>query len=381
MGDDAVIAGFAPQCVQSCLDTLDAFCQQDCPVVTSYVSVQQIRKKTGDLAAQIASILGVDISIFDDPTKKLEDLGIDSFTKLELKHFFDANTDINLSLEDVRNSTLKDIKALIEKRMSKETNVVPLFSSDHVNLTPFLQHKEPLLVVQNYVPGDPIFIVSIGDVDVNYFQSLTIELKKPAFALVWTDDVPHTDIGSLASWYLKLIMERVTGPFHIVGYSLGGSVAFEMAMQSQNCEGNLKTITLISGSDDLMHALNKDDTETIDSQAIALCRFVEQFTSEDVEKLKTELLKDKNQDKRLQLVLRYLTDSSLQTVDKTKILEAITSYLQKYKLVLSYIPSGKLSMDINIIESSAKLLANDVSRVKELFAQAFHMYIFLLFQT
>ncbi|GBO41557.1 hypothetical protein AVEN_269949-1, partial [Araneus ventricosus] len=47
----------------------------------------------------------------------------------------------------------------------------------------------------------------------------------------------------------------------------------------------------------------------------------------------------------------------------------ITNYLQKHKLVLSYIPSGKLSMDINIIESSERVLANDVTRVKELFAQ------------
>ncbi|GBO40602.1 hypothetical protein AVEN_69275-1 [Araneus ventricosus] len=88
--------------------------------------------------------------------------------------------------------------------------------------------------------------------------------------------------------FKQIIQERVTGPFHVVGYSIGGSVAFEMALQSQKCEFNLKTITLVSGSDDLMNALNEDDAETIDSEVTALCRFVKQFTSEDTEKVRGE---------------------------------------------------------------------------------------------
>ncbi|GBM54857.1 Fatty acid synthase [Araneus ventricosus] len=222
MGDDAVIAGFAPQCVQSCLDTLDAFCQQDCPVVTSYVSVQQAKTQKGDLPTQLAKILGVEISIFDDPTKTLEDLGIDSFTKMELKHFIDTNTDINLSMEEVRNITMKEIKTLIDKVQSNENEVAPLFASEHVNLPMVLKHTEALIVVQNVVRGDPIFIVNIGDTDVNNFKALALELKKPAFALVWTDDASLTDIGSLASWFLKVSLSNIHWSLPITK-SLGSS--------------------------------------------------------------------------------------------------------------------------------------------------------------
>ncbi|GBO08380.1 Fatty acid synthase, partial [Araneus ventricosus] len=285
MGEDAVIAGFAPQGVQSCMETLDAFCQQDCPIVISSVSVQQVKTDKGDLATEIAKILGVDTSIFDDPTKTLEDIGVDSFAKVELKHLIDTNTHLNVTLDEVRSMSMRDIKALIEKVESKGTEAAPLFASDHVKIPPILKHKEALLVLQNDTPGDPIFIVNIGDTDANNFKTLAAELKKPTFALVWTDDVARTDIRSLASWYLKIIQERVTGPFHVVGYSIGGSVAFEMALQSQKCEFNQKTITLVSGSDDLMNALNEDDAETVDSEVTALCRFVKQFTSEDTEKV------------------------------------------------------------------------------------------------
>ncbi|GBL53257.1 hypothetical protein AVEN_47693-1, partial [Araneus ventricosus] len=132
MGEDAVIAGFAPQGVQSCLETLNAFCQQDCPIVISSVSVQQVKTDKGDLATEIAKILGVDTSIFDDPTKTLEDIGVDSFAKVELKHLIDTNTHLNVTLDEVRRMSMRDIKALIEKVESKGTEAAPLFASDHV---------------------------------------------------------------------------------------------------------------------------------------------------------------------------------------------------------------------------------------------------------
>ncbi|GBM54861.1 hypothetical protein AVEN_3846-1 [Araneus ventricosus] len=211
-----------------------------------------------------------------------------------------------------------------------------------------------------------------------YWTPIVIVCKETAGRSVFDEGSKKWKVNRFpAMWILmvgkrvlqRLIQESVAGSFHVVGYSLGGSVAFEMAMQSQKCGGNLKTITLLSGSDDLMNALNKDDTETIDSEVSALCRFVEQFTSEGTGKLESGLLKETNQEQRIQMVVRYLTDSSRQTVDKNELSEALTCYLKKQKLLSSYFPSGKLSMDISIIESSTKILANDVARVKELFAQ------------
>ncbi|GBM90464.1 hypothetical protein AVEN_75842-1 [Araneus ventricosus] len=122
---------------------------------------------------------------------------------MEIKPFIDTNTYLNLSMEEVRNITMKEIKTLTDKVQSKENEVAPLIASEHVNLPMVLKHTEALMVVQNVVPGDPIFIVNIGDTDVNNFKALAVELKKPAFALVWTDDAPPTDVGSLATWYLK----------------------------------------------------------------------------------------------------------------------------------------------------------------------------------
>lgn len=59
MGDDAMIAGVMAQSVTSCLATLDTFCQQTAPVVTSYVTAAAVKKSgQGDTMAQIVKILG-----------------------------------------------------------------------------------------------------------------------------------------------------------------------------------------------------------------------------------------------------------------------------------------------------------------------------------
>ncbi|GBN56547.1 hypothetical protein AVEN_23593-1, partial [Araneus ventricosus] len=59
MGDDAMIAGVVAQGVKSCLETMDAFCQQECPVVTTYVTAQQTKKSVQDDALQqIIRIVG-----------------------------------------------------------------------------------------------------------------------------------------------------------------------------------------------------------------------------------------------------------------------------------------------------------------------------------
>ncbi|GFT24796.1 fatty acid synthase, partial [Nephila pilipes] len=85
--------------------------------------------------------------------------------------------------------------------------------------------------------------------------------------------------------------------------------------------------------------------------------------------LEKELSKADNQEQRIATVLEILMSSSKQMVNKSEVRDAITEFLLKYNICQSYIPREKLSMDINIIEKSTKLLANDVIVVKELYGK------------
>ncbi|GFS62644.1 uncharacterized protein TNIN_272841 [Trichonephila inaurata madagascariensis] len=142
-----------------------------------------------------------------------------------------------------------------------------------------------------------------------------------------------------------------------------------MALQKQKMLTSLKTISLLSGVDDLINTLSNEDSEGKDSEVDALCRFVEQFASGSSFRLEDELSKVDNLEQRIRTVLNYLTKSSSETVNKNEVYEAISNYLKRHNIIKPYIPSARLSMDINIIENPTKLLANDISMVKELFSQ------------
>ncbi|GFS62651.1 fatty acid synthase [Trichonephila inaurata madagascariensis] len=371
MGEEAMIAGVMAQGVKSCLEALDTFCQQDCPVVSSYVTAEQIKKSVqGDAMAQIVKFLGIDESLASG-SRCIGEIGIDSIIGVELQQMIEFYADISISIQEIQELTIDDIKAMFEKRDNENANsqTPALMATTSMKLPPSLTHEEPFIPIHKDAPGEPIFIVSMGDTDASHFQFLARALNRPLYALVWTKDTPSTDIESLASWYLKLIQNTIKGPFHIVGYSLGGNVAFEMALQSEKSLTSLKTVSLLSGSKDLINTLSNEDSQGKDSEVVALCRFVEQFASGSVPRLEDELSKIDNKEQRIRAVLDCLTKSSSETVNKNEVSEAISNYLIKHNIIKPYFPSTRLSKDINIIENSTKLLANDISEVKEIFSQ------------
>ncbi|GFR28649.1 fatty acid synthase [Trichonephila clavata] len=371
MGDEAMIAGVVAQSVKSCLDALDSFCQQDCPVVSSYVTAEQTKKSVqGDAMAQIMKFLGINEST-PAGSRRIGEMGVDSIVGVEMKQMIESYTDVSITMQEIQESTIDDIKEMFEKADNErvDSQGPALMATTTMKLPPSLIYKEPFIPIHKDAPGEPIFIVNMGDTDVTNFRFLSKALNRPLYALVWTKDAPSTDIASLASWYLELIQNTTKGPFHVVGYSLGGNVAFEMALQREKMLTSLKTVSLLSGTEDLINTLSNDDSQRKDSEVTALCRFVEQFASGSVLRLEDELSKFNNLEQMIRAVLDYITKSSSETVNKNEVSEAISNYLIKHSIIKPYIPSTRLSMDINIIENTTKLLANDISMVKELFSQ------------
>ncbi|CAL1277493.1 unnamed protein product [Larinioides sclopetarius] len=369
MGDDAMIAGVVAQGVKSCLETMDAFCQQESPVVTTYVTAQQTKKSVQDDALQqIIRVVGYNEL---NMTRTLGEVGIDSIMGVEVKQILESYTEESISTQEMQDLTLDEIKALFEKADNEResTNAPALLATTNVKLPPILLHKDPVVTLNKDAPGEPVFIVNIGDTDVGSFQMLAKGLNRPLYALVWAEDAPVSNVESIASWCLQLIQKTVMCPFHVIGHSLSGSVVFEMAVQSERARMKMKTVTLLNGSDDLVGYLSKEDEETKDPEVAALYQFVQQFVSGAVPRLEDELMKITGQEERIRTVLNYITNSSSETVNKNELSEAASQYLQKYNLVKAYIPKTKLSKDISIIEDSSKLLANDVSTVKDLFGQ------------
>ncbi|GIY67941.1 oleoyl-[acyl-carrier-protein] hydrolase [Caerostris extrusa] len=96
------------------------------------------------------------------------------------------------------------------------------------------------------------------------------------------DSIIGVEIKQLIESYtdVPLIQSTTAGPFHVVGHSLGGCIAFEMAIQSEKRKQKLKSVSLLSGSEDLINILNKEEVDGDDPEVTALCKFVEQFAFE-----------------------------------------------------------------------------------------------------
>ncbi|KAF8774577.1 Fatty acid synthase like protein [Argiope bruennichi] len=338
MGEDAMIAGVMAQSLRSCLQTLDIFCQQDCPVVTSYVAAEQSRKTVQvNAIQQILKILGVEDVSQINVTRSLGEIGIDSMVGVEIKQMIESYSDVAVSMQEIQEMKFDDIKAIFEKADSEKTTMKApaLMATTNIKLPPSLVHKDPLVVLNEQSSGEHVFIVHIKDTDVMSFQPLAKALNRPVYALVWTKDLPSGDMESLAQWYIKSIENITKGPYHLMGVSDGACLAFEMALQSERSQRKLKSLTLITGSEHLMNTLSVDSTEKTQSEASAVCGFIEQFTSSDLSRLQEELQKDLHLDQRIRTVFNYLTNSSSQMVNKNEVSEAIANYLLKHRLLES----------------------------------------------
>lgn len=94
----------------------------------------------------------------------------------------------------------------------------------------------------------PLFAVHAIEGYVTALKPLAAKLNVPVWGLQCTADAPLTSLNDLAAFYIKKIKTvQKTGPYVIVGYSFGASVAFEMASLLEKT-GEKTTLVMLDGS-------------------------------------------------------------------------------------------------------------------------------------
>jgi fatty acid synthase, animal type len=74
---------------------------------------------------------------------------------------------------------------------------------------------------------------------------LAAKLKRPVYGLQCVADAPLESIASLACFYIEQIKTiQPTGPYTIVGYSFGGTIAFEMIAQLEKAKQKCNLLLL-----------------------------------------------------------------------------------------------------------------------------------------
>ncbi|XP_071034019.1 fatty acid synthase [Parasteatoda tepidariorum] len=377
VGSDVVIGGTVPQRIHSCLSVLDKFLQQSHPVVSSFVPYQPSettsqKSSKHNVLSTVANIFGIKDMSSINPEQSLGELGMDSLMGVEVKQFLERDFDLVLTVPELRQLKIKDLKELEGGADSSETQKPTEKTTADDDFNAFLQFswdvKKQLVPSSTIVPlnsvksGVPLIVIHPIEGTTDMLKSLSKNLKCPVYGVQCTPEAPSDCIENLAAWYWKKIdAAKVGKTINLAGYSFGASVAFEMAVQAERNGKQLHpkvlSVTMLDGSPALVTTYTKDhkarfleNAETM-GEAQALCSFALQFIDIKISELKDELVKLPSFTERVQNVALKIS-AAHPSLKVEELMTAFDLYYKKLVLSLQYTPQYRLNRDITLIKAA-----------------------------
>ncbi|KAH8037320.1 hypothetical protein HPB51_009875 [Rhipicephalus microplus] len=269
MGNDVVIGGSVAQRITSCMEVMDCFLSQKHPVVSSFVkddpSSRSDPKNKQDLLLSAAHILGIKDPSSLNPNISLGELGIDSLMSVELRQLLERDYDLTLSMQEIRQLTVSRLRDISEGRTEGFTmppgdvtdpgrdkgNAVSVVVLQKLSA---IVIPDRVIVELNGEEGQtPLFIVHPIEGHVGSLSELAACLRLRAVGVQWTPDVTTHSIEKMAAVYVQRVREvQPEGPYHLAGYSFGGMVAFEVAVQMQASGESVGSLTFLDGAPGFM---------------------------------------------------------------------------------------------------------------------------------
>ncbi|GAB6033131.1 hypothetical protein CHUAL_012740 [Chamberlinius hualienensis] len=389
-GNDAIIGGTIPQTIRSCTAALDKFLNQSHAIVSSlvYAEKEDIKlegEKKKNLIDSVGRILGVkDLRVLN-PNLTLPELGMDSIMGVEIKQTLERHFDLVLTMTNIRRLDIKSLQAIdngelpevvggktVQKDAESETateldlNAFPAVEEEVVierynfdNMIP----TDSLIPMNTVTEGSPIYIVHPVEGSVNSILGVGSRLRFPAFGLQISRDAPLNSIKDLAAYYIKRIKaHQPRGPYRLGGYSFGGVLMFEMALQLQATgkpEDSLDHLVFLDGSqkyvtnyvdDEYLKKLERNELHG-QEEVDALLLFVVQFTKLDFGKFKRELQSAPNWEKRLQATVNLLlTTGKFKSEEDIKFAATVFTRLGTASVI--YNTSGKLNANVTLVKGT-----------------------------
>ncbi|XP_075559836.1 fatty acid synthase-like [Dermacentor variabilis] len=319
MGADVVVGGSLPQRISSCMAVMDRFLSQSHPVVSSLVKADLSTKSDGKnkqgLVQSITHILGVKDPASLNPNMSLGELGMDSLMGVEVKQTIERDYDLTLSMQDIRQLTINRLRE-IDGGASSEPVSSPVAAAatqegeepadvSEVPRLTLIKELVPrsILVEMNGLKGaSPVFIVHPVEGHVNTLSELASQLPVRAVGVQRTPDVSGWSIEEMAAVYRQKLVElQPRGPYHVVGYSFGAAVAFEIAVQLQASGASVGSLTLLDGAPQYMSVhtsqhLSRFSGSKDEEESSLFCAFLMQYMDIDFIEVRNQMKQHPNWD-------------------------------------------------------------------------------------
>lgn len=211
----------------------------------------------------------------------------------------------------------------------------------------------------------PVFMVHAIEGVITSLIPLAQTLPVPVYGLQCVAEAPIESLETLAAFYIKHVRSvQPKGPYTIVGYSFGASVAYEMVAQLENAKETCRLLMLdgspryIAGYTDAQkQRIDNGEALQAEDEAYALAFFAMVCGNLDYSKTAHELIAPKTWEARLQKCAEMVRVRTPQY--SQKLLETTAeSFVHKIVAGHLYKPTSKISAPVKLVkptENYAKL--------------------------
>ena len=191
--------------------------------------------------------LGISIA---DQNKSLYELGVDSLDFTELLIYMQQKLGIEITYKQLNSKTLKEIIDYCNIQKDRSANLcVSLKKEIHHIMKQYeevvplaLNGEGPITFWIHPLSGDVGIYNSIADIINESYRMIAIK----ACGFLSKTKEPLKSVVDMAKYYSKIITSiEPEGPYKIVGYSFGGTIAYEVVRQLQLCGKSVDTLVLI----------------------------------------------------------------------------------------------------------------------------------------
>jgi fatty acid synthase len=361
---------------------MDQFLLQNNAVVSSHVLAgKQTSSKDssskGDVVSAVARILGVNDPSTINPDTTLADLGLDSLMGVEIKQTLERDYNINMKASEIRQLTMNTLKTLgteedtTPQQQQQQTDVTTATATttteqksvDIMNAVEIPTYSEETLVKLNDVSDNvtslPIFLIHNIYGTVQPLGSLGKLLASPVYGVQYTQQAPTESIQQLSAFYIEAIKRvQPQGPYRIVGYSFGASVALEMSILLKQrsekvhlvmLEGSQKYVSNYS----VLYRQRYNVATDFEAIVDVLVILAEKITKIDKNELKKSLMGLSTVQSQITETFNTIMKSN-SSLNKSSVLSYITNFVSLLRMGEQYKCTNNYSGDIRLIRAKTK---------------------------